>query len=164
MVFVYELEGKREQMVSAALRAIELNPSHVRAYGRLATALALAGRADEGIEYAERARRLDPKGAGVEPLDALTWAHFAAGRYEEAAEWAQRTIDRHPNYEVGYRGLAASYAQLGRIEEANAAVQQQLRLVPSLTIAVVRSHNAATDPDFLERWLDGLRKAGLPEG
>jgi adenylate cyclase len=108
--------------------------------------------------------RLDPKSPiKWRWMDGMTWAHFAAGRYEEALDWAQQSVRMNPDNEVGYRGVASSSAQLGRIDEARSALAEELRLLPALTVEDVRRVNTVTDPDFLERWLDGLRKAGLPE-
>ena len=60
--------------------------------------------------------------------------------------------------------LAASYAQLGRIDEARAALAEVLRVEPDLTLGKLRDRfSPTTDPDPLERFLDALRKAGLPE-
>jgi hypothetical protein len=69
--------------------------------------------------------------------------------------------------EYAYRALVASYGQLGRIDEARAAVAEELRIDPELTLAKVEreiaSVNPNFNPDFRDRYLDGLRKAGLPE-
>jgi ribosome modulation factor len=42
-------------------------------------------------------------------------------------------------------------------------VAEQLRIQPDLTLGKVEEQNAYADPDYRERWLDGLRRAGLPE-
>ena len=161
MGFYYMIAGEQAQMVSAAERAVQLNPSYAPAYESLAEALALAARTDEAIEYAERAQRLNPKRVGLSSLNAMTWAHFAAGRYQTAAEWAQRTADRFPNYEVGYRGLAASYGQLGRLEEARVYAQKTLEAHPDFSL----DQRKLMLPDKFvrdsEHFVEGLRKAGL---
>jgi hypothetical protein len=38
-----------------------------------------------------------------------------------------------------------------------------LRLQPEYSLANTRANFAAADPEFLERYIEGLRKAGLPE-
>ena len=81
----------------------------------------------------------------------------------EAVEWARRELERDPRDDMAYRTLAASYAQLGRLEEARKALEEELRLEPDLSLRKVREQNRATDADFLARWLGGLRKAGLKE-
>jgi adenylate cyclase len=93
----------------------------------------------------------------------MGWAHFAAGRYGEAVEWARRALERDPRNDMAYRTLAASYAQLGRLEEARGALEEELRLDPGVSLSKVREQNRAADADFLARWLGGLRKAGLKE-
>ena len=164
MSLFYQASGQRDKMIASSERRVRLYPSSADAYSRLGEALALAGRPEAAIANLEKAMRLSPKHPGTNPLDAMTWAHFAAGRYEQAVDWAEQSLERHPHRnELAYRGLAASYGQLGRLDEARAAVEQQLRIDPELSLAKVRSQNRATNSDFLERWLEGLRKAGLPE-
>jgi len=67
-----------------------------------------------------------------------------------------------PEYAAGYRILAASLAQDGQQDEAAAAVAKLRKLMPEMSITLVRlsvPYTART----IDRFLDGLRKAGLPE-
>jgi adenylate cyclase len=57
--------------------------------------------------------------------------------------------------------LAAIYGELGREEEARAEAAEILRISPNYSLAVVRARIPYKDPADLERFLDGLRKAGL---
>ncbi len=86
----------------------------------------------------------------------------ATERFEKATFWARRSLERAPG-PLAIRTLAASYAHLDRPSEARSALEEELRLEPDLTLSKVRHQNPSTDPDYLERWLDGLRKAGLKE-
>jgi hypothetical protein len=52
---------------------------------------------------------------------------------------------------------------LGRDDEAKAATTNLLERMPNLTVSKVRHIVPVRDPDAHERWLEGLRKAGLPE-
>jgi len=164
MALVRWWKGEGREEIAAAEHAVSLAPSDARAHGVLGRGFALAARSDEAIEHLETAMRLDPKSQyNWAWMNAMTWAHFAAGRYEEALDWARRSVRIKPDNEIGYRGIAASSAQLGRLDEARAAIAEELRLQPKLTLAEVRRQNPATDPDFRERWLEGLRLAGMPE-
>jgi hypothetical protein len=49
------------------------------------------------------------------------------------------------------------------MEEARAALKEELRLEPDISIGKIRFELSVADPDFLERYFDALRKAGLPE-
>jgi adenylate cyclase len=164
MSFAYSAKGQQQEYIASLQRAVELNPSLAMAHGFLGWGFALSGRPEEAIASLERALRLSPHTPNAAVfLDSMGWAHFGAGRYEEAVEWAHRSIQYKPDRGLAYRTLAASYAHLGRLEEAKKALQEELRLDPGLSIAKVRTQNPTTDPDFLEHWLDGLRKAGLKE-
>jgi tetratricopeptide (TPR) repeat protein len=90
-------------------------------------------------------------------------AHSFAERYEEAVEWAQRSLQRNPSWFLSYLVLAASCALLGRVEEARAAVRELLRLNSNFSLAGVKPFLSAAEPASAQRAIDGLRKAGLPE-
>ena len=59
--------------------------------------------------------------------------------------------------------LAATYAQLGRTDDAQWEAEEVMARRPNFTIASDIRVRGFRDPDQLERYVDGLRKAGLPE-
>jgi tetratricopeptide (TPR) repeat protein len=90
-------------------------------------------------------------------------AAFAAGGYDGILEWSRRTIEENPRFPGAYCLRAASHGQLGQIEEARAAKEELLRQMPGTTVMAPRQQMPWKRPDDAERYLDGLRKAGLPE-
>lgn len=92
----------------------------------------------------------------------LFWAYHASQRYEEAVATAQKSIRIAPNNPTFRRQLAAAYAWLDRPAEARQAVADYLQLEPSHTLA-----DAAKVPsriaEHVGRFVEGLRRAGLPE-
>jgi protein O-GlcNAc transferase len=66
---------------------------------------------------------------GHAQIDALV-SEFGAGRYAEAAVTAQRMTEQYPQHEFGWKALGAAYKQLGRTEDALAAMQQAAALSP----------------------------------
>jgi adenylate cyclase len=83
---------------------------------------------------------------------------YSAGRYADAVEALGRATHR------GFWSrcyLAACLAQMGRMEEAAAAVAEARRLRPDCSLAKMRTRDFSR-PDA-ERFIEGLRKAGLPE-
>jgi adenylate cyclase len=159
------LAGQRKRMIESLERAVELNPNDASSHGGLGFALSYTGRPDDAIAHLEQAMRLSPQAPEMFLwLASMGWAHFSGGRYEEAASWLERSRQDSPAFPLAYRGLAAAYAQLDRLEEARTALREDLRLVPDESISKIKTQiSSIADPDFLERYFDGLRKAGLPE-
>jgi TolB-like protein len=115
------------------------------------------------VAWTERAMRLSPVDPGMAYFTAaLGAAHFVGERYEEAAAWVRCAIHDHPGYLVAHRLLAASLAQLGRLEEARAAIPALLAVAPGYTVTAAVAHSAFRSPTR-ERYVEGLRRAGLPE-
>ena len=107
---------------------------------------------------------------GARDAHIATWynylgiAAFVVGQDEKAAEWARMTMEANPQFPGGYRTLAGSSGNLEQLTEAEAAREKLQELLPHLTVAQLReSLPYFKNPDDLERYLDGLRKAGLPE-
>jgi adenylate cyclase len=157
-------DGKRDQAKAAFERAIQLNPSFATGYYLLGLWLARWAKSEEAIEKLEKAIRLNPKDPVINfYFYGLAVAHFAAERYEEAVAWAQRSLQARGDFSLALATLAASLAHLGRTEKARAAAEELLRLIPEFSLPGLRLFLSAADPVFLERYIDGLRKAGLPE-
>ncbi len=126
--------------------------------------LAIAGRPDEAIEKLERAMRLSPRDRfRWEFLSGTAMAHFAARRYEEAVDKSRHSLHHRPDWLLSQGILAASYAQLERMDDARKAREEMSRMHPEFTLTALRALLAAGDPDVAERLLGGLREAGLPE-
>jgi adenylate cyclase len=160
----YSLTGERDKMIAAGELAVHLGPSSSIAHHVFGFMLAMTGRPEEGIASIEKAMRLSPRDLWMfDFLAAVAMAHFAAGRYEDAVEWARRSLQRKPDYVFPLDTLAASLAHLGRVDEARSVVQESLRRTPDHAIATLRLIFGTADADLLERLIDGLRKAGLPE-
>ena len=146
-------------------RAVAANPNEAENRALLGAALGVAGDYDAALEQFETAFRLSTRDVHIATwYNYLAVAAFVAGRDEEAVEWARKTVQANPQFPGGLRTLAASYGSLGRLTEAETAREKLQVLLPHLTIAQLReSLPYFKDPDDLERYLDGLRRAGLPE-
>jgi adenylate cyclase len=148
-------------------KAIALNPSFALGHGYLALQLAfIASETDEAIEQAENAMRLSPRDPELYHfLYAIGMAHFVAGRYDDAVTWAENAENERPA-SIGFgplRLLAASYAHLGRLDEAREAFASVLEATPHISATGIRNAIHFGRPEDLERYLDGLSRAGLPE-
>lgn len=127
---------------------------------------ATAEGADEPLSLPDKAARLSPR----DPVHAWFTLQRAivVGQYGEQVEWAEKMTEAAPDHPAGWRLLAAGYALLGRQAEARVALQGFLRVVPYYTIELdtielARTSTTGIRDEDLERLLDGLRKAGVPE-
>jgi hypothetical protein len=70
-----------------------------------------------------------------------------------------------PRYASAYRAKAIACAHLGRLQEARDCARSILELQPAFTISEWQRIYAAHmgSPETLAMFVDGLRKAGLPE-
>jgi tetratricopeptide (TPR) repeat protein len=93
----------------------------------------------------------------------LAFAHFIAGRYDEASSWAEKALRERPNYLPSIRDLAAANALAGRYLEAQKAITHLLAIDPEMRVSTVKGWVPLRRPDDFARLEDGLRKAGLPE-
>jgi adenylate cyclase len=156
------ISRRHDDAIRRLKRAVQLNPSLANAYGALGQALTLAGECAEAVEQINKAIRLSPR----DPFLVYWFAHlgmaaFAEGHYDVAYQWGAKVLHENPSFPGGHRLMAAIYGQLGQTEEAQAALKELLLLMPSMTIDDVRKQVPFKDPNHMERYLDGLRKAGL---
>jgi adenylate cyclase len=156
----------RDLDAGAALidRALVLNPNLAAAWNLGGWVRAYRGEVDAAIDHHLRAMRLSP----LDPLlynmhVGLAFAHFLAGRYDEAASWAQKALHEQPNYPAANRILAASTALAGRLTEAQQAMERLRQLDPLLRISNLTEVYPLHRSEDLAKVVEGLRKAGLPE-
>jgi adenylate cyclase len=138
--------------------ALKLNPNDADVMAELADAYAHADRAEDAIALIERAMRLNP----FFP-DSYLWnladAFFALERYEDTIA----TVSRMHNPAEGRRLLAASYALLGKVDEARAQAAAILDLYPNFSVRAWSEIQPDTDAMVLARFVEGLRLSGLPD-
>ncbi len=97
-------------------------------------------------------------------LHSAASACFVAGRYEDAVDWATKCAEAtNPPHSGAYRILAASYAHLNWISDARDAFQTLLGYFPGLTVDDIKIVAPWRDPADIDRFLEGLEKAGLSE-
>jgi len=152
-------------MAAAALdRALALNPNAAHAWLMRGLIHAVRNQPEAAIEAIERARRLSPFDPYTFLYDLyIALAHFAARRFEQAIEWAERALHEQPRMVAAMRTKVAADAHLGRLDEARAELRRLLAIDPKLTIAGYREYAHFAAPEVLELLVTGLRLAGLPE-
>jgi len=86
-----------------------------------------------------------------------------ARRFDMASAWAEKASSELPNILRVSAFSAASHALAGRIVAARQALEHVRRLDPTLRIANVEDWVVLRRPEDLATFVEGLRKAGLPE-
>jgi len=157
MCEVYMIHRKLDQAMVHSDRALAMNPNDPRIVAQRGELLTWLGNAEEGVEWVERAIRLDPLGApGRAHL--LGRAYYGIARYPEAVR-AYRKMSS-PN--CGQRAeLAASLKQAGLDDEADAVVAEFKRDCSAFSAdAYVEQMPYARQADR-DRLAGGVHAAGL---
>ena len=162
LAWAYVWKRHHEQAITEAKRAIALDPNLAEGYARLGEILSLSGRPEEGVSLVKKAMRLDPH-YPPNYLIYLGHAYYAMGKYEEAIAAMKRSLTRNPDFVFPHRTLAVIFSELGRKEEAQAQIAELLRIGPRASIEDLRERWPFKDQAVSERYLEALRKAGLPE-
>ncbi len=154
--------GDHEKAIEIAKHALRMNPNHASAYEALAGTLFNAGRYEEAIPLQEKAGRLNP----FPPVSYYRNSglyYWFAGRYEDAIAASKKALYLNPDDITTYRNLSAIYSTLGQEEKAREAAAEVLRMDPSFNIEREFKNMGWKDREGMERYMDALRRAGLPE-
>ncbi len=162
--FVHMLGRRPDRALDALRKSIDLNPNSADGHVGLGMALAYNGEDETALAGIDTALRLNPRGLEEPMLIAFrAMVHLLAGRDEEAVRLARESIAQRQDFVVSHLVLASALGHLGRGEEGRAAAAKILDIYPkfSLTrherwVPIVRAKDRA-------RYLEGLRKVGLPE-
>ena len=142
--------------------AIKLNPSFAAAHVVLGQMYLYAGRLEEAIVQAEKGIRVSPSDSRLSLwLPALAGAYYQLRDYDRAIEAGRRSWTLNRNWPWGMTYAVASLGQLGRIEEAQAALRDLRQLLPALSFVQNNYKLLYKDPDAIDHILSGLRKAGF---
>jgi TolB-like protein/Flp pilus assembly protein TadD len=154
---------KHDESIAALERAVELNPNCSLAYGSLGTILGFVGRSDEAITNQQIAIRSNPRDPSIFfRFSGMAMAHYMAGRYGDAIDWATRAVHRMPTWYMGHFLLAAGHMQVGQVAEGRAAVLACLEALPDSVLGDLE-RIPLTDTQAMDALRTCLRDAGMPE-
>jgi adenylate cyclase len=156
--------GEVEVAAEFLARAIQLDPNLVLARTWMGWTRVYLGDMDGAIEQLEVAQRVNP----LDPrryvtLTAMAYAHFFAGRNDEATAWAANVVRRQPNYLAGQRIMTACHAMAGRIDEARQACAVTMQIDPTQRISVSNARAPFRRPQDVDKLAQAFRIAGMPE-
>ena len=152
---------EQEQFVTEAERAIALNPNNATVLAEVGFRFTQSGQLDRGVALTRKAMRLNPLHPPhyyVAPMN----GYFLRGEYEQALVEALKWPDSESGSYWLHANRAAIYGQLGRQKEAQAEIANLLTLYPDFAKKARQEYRIwFLDERDTERYIDGIRKAGL---
>jgi TolB-like protein/tetratricopeptide (TPR) repeat protein len=154
------LVGDSEAEIEMADRAVALNPNSWSTWNSRGWVYNYAGLPDEAIRSFERAIRMSPLDPRLyTTLIGIGQALIELRRFDEAIVVLKKALRQNSSNSGIYRCLASAFAHLGRVAEAHTAAAHVLEIDPAFTIPTL----IARVPKNSRLYIEGLRKAGLPE-
>ncbi len=166
--FVFEAKKQWSPAIAEAEAAIAEDNNNANAHAIAGFRKLFLGRSEEGFKGVETALRLSPRDPSV-PYWQFDMCHLYAylSRWEEAIEWCNKSAAGNPHFFITYLLLAAANEWAGHDKEARDAAAQLQKVYPGFTVQGWTSIHWTDDPTFnaqYQRVVEGLRKAGVPEG
>jgi TolB-like protein/class 3 adenylate cyclase/Flp pilus assembly protein TadD len=159
---IYLRKGMLDKAIESGERIVELNPGNPDGYAVLAVALGYSGGFDECLSTIGEATRRNPNGPFY-----YIWIEgqclFMLERYDEALKQFEEVAGRNPEFIGNLRFLAATQAHLGRTDDAEWTAEEILTIEPDDTLAKEREWLSYIRKEDIERYIEGLRLAGIPE-
>jgi TolB-like protein len=162
LAYTYLFEGRYDDSLAEFELALKLNPNFSLTQAFYGLTLCYCGRWQDGDQAVRRALRLSPR----DPSSALyygifAYAQFIGGNYDEAIRLARESLRQRADFVGAHRVLTAAAALSGQHELASASLQALLRAQPNISIAWMMSDMPIKEPADRERYVEGLRRAGL---
>lgn len=154
-------DGRPARALEALEQAIELNPSFAWGYfhiGIVRLVLEDIAGAKVAIEHAIRLSPRDTLIGNFYAIHAL--CHFVERDYKAAVSWARRAIN-YPQPRWAHAYLLSSLGHLRDMAEAKEILTVISRVRPEFSRAYIETHFPLLSGEPRERFLSGLRQAGL---
>jgi tetratricopeptide (TPR) repeat protein len=85
------------------------------------------------------------------------------GRYDDALLVLEEAMERNPAFDRTHLHLAATYAQLGQLDDAAWEVEEALAISPDISLEKESRQALYLRESDIEHYVGALRKAGVPE-
>jgi len=161
-----EADWQHAAALAELKEAITLEPGDSWSYALMAFVLTSAGRPAEAMPHIRTAIRLDPHSPSFF-MYVLGLTEFSLDNFEAAAAAAESSTGLNPEDDGSFLLLASASGQLGRRQQAEAAIGRfnALRVGRGGTVATISTCPPLdlARPEDSDRLYRGLRLAGVPE-
>jgi adenylate cyclase len=159
---IYYVRREHDLAIAELQTALELNPSLAWAHYGVGAALVFSGRAREALPFLQSAMKLSPRDPNMGSfLVRMADAHLFMRDYDEAIAWAKKALRQSGFQWSRYAVLVSALGHLGRLEEANRALQELRTRRSDFSIDFVQATHLIADTDDMSHYLEGLRKASV---
>ncbi|MEJ2158191.1 MAG: tetratricopeptide repeat protein [Desulfobacteraceae bacterium] len=155
---IYAFQNQYPLAIREAERAIELNPNDANSYQKLGFIKLWSGQTDEAIAALRKSLRLDSH-TRTNAWMHLGMAYYLKGLYGKALEALEDGLVKRPDFVGFHIVLAATYARMGRAEDAGRAADAVRHLDPFFEADTFGT--VFRNPAHKQALVEGLRMAGL---
>ncbi|MEE8302516.1 MAG: adenylate/guanylate cyclase domain-containing protein [Candidatus Tectomicrobia bacterium] len=164
---VHTYQRQYEQAIAAGERSMAIEPNEAGSHASFAWTMSLAGRPEDSVASMKKALRLSPYPPNWY-LNVDGWANYLTGRYAAAITSCNKLLSRTTKGGAArgcWRLLIANHMALGQDSEARTEAQKFLKHYPNFSLKsdVKWIKEAFKDSSWVDRYVERLRKAGLPE-
>lgn len=156
------LYGRKEpeKAITSARKAISLYPNYADAYAIIGSAYSFVTRSEDAIRVNHHAMRLNPTSSFIYYSN-LGRDYYFLNQHDKAIDSLENAIFRNENYLNAHLYLAATYANLNKMEDASWEVQKVQVLDPEFSLKYWASTQPYRSKERLDRMVNDLRKAGF---
>jgi adenylate cyclase len=163
---IYLYQRQYENAIAEGERAVALGPNIACNQAILAQTMLFSGRFEDAIKLVGKAIRLNPYYPAWY-LEPLAMAYGMIGQHDKAITAYTKLLIRRRkdrgNVITPLLGLTINCMLIGQEDEAKAFAEEIMEINPSFSLEWLQKVTNFKDPLYLNKPLDALRKAGLPE-
>jgi TolB-like protein/Flp pilus assembly protein TadD len=167
--YIFEAKSQIRAAIAEAETAVADDPNNARAIEHAGYLGSYFGHSEDGVAAVETALRLSPHDPTMPVMQVhLCYLHNNLAQWEQAIEWCEKALANNvKERRNALAALAVANAWAGHDKEAKDAVAELRKVDPAFTVQTIAGWHPSDDPTFkaqFARYLEGLRKAGVPEG
>jgi adenylate cyclase len=162
LAFIHLYKKEHDKAIIEANKAVSLNPNGAESLVVLGFILSMSGEPEKGIIHIEKAFRLNPTPFSYY-YNILGVAYMATDQYEKAIEILNQGIRIDPDSFFPYVDLTVCYIEQNEVDKAQSTAKKILEIDPDFSLEYLKSISPMKDQVLLEKIIENLRKAGLPE-
>jgi tetratricopeptide (TPR) repeat protein len=163
--------GHYDEAIPEYERVLAIDPNMVGALNALSQCKLLTGAVEQAIPLEEKAIRLSPRHPQIAFWYArIGFVHLLQSRTDEAIPWLEKARAANPDWAGAHAELASAYALKGNYERAAVELAEARRLSGDgryssiARLKTIQNFGVPTIRVLFEAtYLDGLRKAGVPD-